>query len=470
MTVSETLSAFITSTDYSSLGAGQVIAAKQAISDCLGCTVAGSTTATSEIIRRVAERSSAPGAATVIGGARPLSAQAAALTNGTAAHALDYDDILWTQYGHPSSTVWSAALAVGEEAGVSGQDVILAYAIGVQVNGKLGRLVNPGHYAHGWHATASIGVIGAAAAVASLMRLTPRQTAMALGIAASEACGVRRNFGTMTKPFHAGNAARGGVLAAELAREGFTSDLTAFEGDFGWAKTLNARSVPLAEELQTQLAASWELDEPGIVFKRYPACGATHCALDAIIAIKTENQLEASEMEQIICDASPFAKTVLLYPRPRTALEGKFSMEFSLAVAAVEGQAGLLQYQDHWVSDPRVLAVLERLVFQSRADLEPDVSADAVPAEVTVHARGQVFRRKVLVPSGDPRNPMTTRERREKFNGCLAGTYPPEAARQLFDNFERLEGFASVGNALQPLKAHHESPLPRLRPTPEAAI
>lgn len=462
MTVSETLSAFITSTSYSSLGDSQITAAKKAISDCLGCTIAGSATAAGAMVRQVAERSSARGAATVIGGTISLSPQAAALVNGTAAHALDYDDILWAQYGHPSATVWSAAQAVGEAVNASGRDVILAYAIGVQINGTLGRFANPLHYAHGWHATASIGVIGATAAAAKLMRLTAQQTAMALGTAASEACGVRRNFGTMTKPFHAGNAARGAVLAAELAHEGFTSDLTAFEGDFGWAKTLNARSMPPAEELGRQLNASWMLDTPGIVLKRYPACGATHCALDALIAIKKENQLDFSEMEKIICDASPFAKTVLLYPRPKTALEGKFSMEFSLAVAAIEGQAGLRQYEDHWATDPRVLALLDRIVFQSRADLEPDISADAVPAEISVHARGKVFRRKVLVPSGDPRNPMTTDERREKFLGCLAGRHSLETALQLFDNFERLDGFANLRESLQPLNCPHETSSPGL--------
>jgi 2-methylcitrate dehydratase PrpD len=452
MTVSETLSAFITSTEFADLGASQVDAARQAIGDCHGCTVAGAATPTGAIIRRVAEASSARGASTVIGGTLLLSAQAAALVNGTAAHALDYDDILWTQYGHPSVTVWSAALAVGESVRASGQDVILAFAIGVQINGKLGRLVNPSQYAHGWHATATIGVIGATAAVCKLMRLTAGQTAMALGIAASEACGVRRNFGTMTKPFHAGNAARGAVLAAELAREGFTSDLTAFEGEFGWAATLNARSLPSAPELAVALRTSWELDEPGIVLKRYPACGATHCALDAIIAIKKEHALDADEIEQIVCEASPFAKTVLLYSRPDTALEAKFSMEFSLAVAAIEGRAGLEQYSDAWAKDPRVRALLARTVFRSRDDLSPNVSADAVPAEVHVHARGTVFSHQVRVPSGDPRNPMTPNERLEKFVDCVAGSYPADQAREMFDNFERLDQFTSLDGLVQPTK------------------
>lgn len=450
MTVSETLSAFITQAEYSDLNARQVDAARQAISDCVGCTIAGSVTPTSAMIRRVAQASGAQGRATVVGDSIKLSAQAAALANGTAAHALDYDDILWTQYGHPSATVWSTALAVGETVGASGRDLILAFALGVQVNGKLGRLVNPGLYAHGWHATAAIGVIGSTAAAAKLMGLSREQTAMALGIAASQACGVRRNFGTMTKPFHAGNAARGAVLSVELAREGFTSDLTAFEGDFGWAKTLNGRAVPTAEGIARMLHESWELDEPGIVLKRYPACGGTHCALDAIIAIKRENGIGYEEIDKIVCDASPFAKTVLLYPQPRTALEGKFSMEFSLAVAAVEGQAGLLQYTDAWVADARVKAMLEKITVQSRADLEPDNSADAVPAEVHVHARGRVFSCKVLVPSGDPRNPMSTAERREKFLGCLAGTHSQEDAMAMFDRFEQLEQISSLEELFVP--------------------
>ena len=452
-TISQVLARFVTGATIEKLGPEAVSTAKKTISDCIGCIVAGAATETGAIVRRVAEASSAEGKATVAGGQRRLTAQAAALANGTAAHALDYDDILWTLYGHPSVTILSASLAIAESAGASGKDLILAYAIGVEVGGKLGRWANPRHYEHGWHATATIGVIASTAACARLMRLTEAQTAMALGIAASEACGVRRNFGTMTKPFHAGNAARGAVLACELAREGFTSDLTAFEGEFGWAKTLLARSFPSPEELAGVLGQPWELMEPGIVIKRYPACGGTHCALDAMIAIRRENQLKPSEIEKIVCDASPFARKVLLYPRPTTGLEGKFSMEYSLAIAAIEGVAGLRQYEDQAVRDPRVQELLPRITFQSRADLEPDVSADAVPAEVTVHARGRTFTKKVLFPSGDPRNPMTTEERREKFMGCTVGIVASQAdAAELFESFERLDDAVQIGPLLEPLR------------------
>lgn len=439
MTVTEALAEFVLEAKYENLTQAEISGARAAISDCIGCAIAGAATSIGAITRRVAEASSCDGAATVIGGTRRLSAQAAALANGTGGHALDYDDVLWTQYGHPSVTVLPAALAVAETVGGSGRELLLAYAVGVEVIGKLGRAANPQHYEHGWHSTGTIGVIGATAACARLMKLTRNQTAMALGIAASESNGVRRNFGTMTKPFHAGNAARGAVLAAELASEGFTSDRRAIEGDVGWAKVLLARNMPPAADWLATLGKPWEVGAPGIVLKRYPACAATHCALDALLFIMKEHGVTYTEIEKIRCEASPLSKKVLLYSRPVTGLEGKFSMEFSLAVAAVEGKAGLAQYADCWTSDPRVQALLTKISFSERSDLAPDELADAVPAEVTVHARGMRFTRKVLVPSGDPRNPMAQAERREKFLGCAVNILPEATTAALFDGLERLE-------------------------------
>ncbi len=438
-TLSESLAAFITGTSWTRLGAADISAAKAAMSDTLACMVAGSSTDTARIVRENAEQTSARGVSSVVGGTRPLSSQFAALCNGTAAHALDYDDILWSQIGHPSATVLSASLAVAETIGATGRDLVLAYAIGVEVIGKLGRVVNPQHYEHGWHATSSIGVIGSTAACARLLGLSNTQTAMALGIAASEASGVRRNFGTMTKPFHAGDAARGAVLAAELAQKGFTSSLVALEGLYGWAQTLNASSVPDAATIERTLGTPWELTEPGIALKRYAACGAVHCALDAIVQLRSEHKLAAEEIEAIDCDASPFAKKVLIYSNPQTGLEGKFSMEFSLAVAAIEGHPRLRHYENEWVRDPRVLRMLERTKFETRADLAPDMAIDAVPAEVRISARGTLFHKTVRIPIGDPRNPMTTAHRREKFLDCAARSLGQQQADELFDIWEDLE-------------------------------
>jgi 2-methylcitrate dehydratase PrpD len=452
MTVSEALARFISQAQSEHLSPTERAVATAAISDCIGCAIAGSATQTGQIVRKVAEGFGGDGRASVIGGSRKLTAQAAALANGTASHALDYDDILWSQYGHPSVVVLPAALALAESIGASGGELITAYAVGVEVIGKFGRFANPAHYEHGWHSTSTMGVIGAAAASAKLLKLSEYQTAMALGIAASQSSGVRRNFGTMTKPFHAGNAASAGVLAAELAREGFTADLRAFEGEVGWAKVLGARSMPDDRQWLDALGQPWELSAPGIVLKRYPACGCTHCALDAILAICAEQKLQPEEIDRIECQASPLAKKVLLYSQPRTGLEGKFSMEFSLAVAAIDGKAGLQQYTDERAMDPRVIEMIKRVSFHSRADLQPGLAADAVPAEVSVHARGRAFIRRVMVPSGDPRNPMTLSERREKFLSCTSGILDEPLSNRLFENLEALDQSPDVATLMAPLR------------------
>jgi len=451
MTLSEAIARFVVRIDASAIGAAETGAAKAALLDTLGCMLAGSVTQTAAIVRENAQRASAPGASTIVGGTPKLSAQAAALCNGTSAHALDYDDILWSQIGHPSSTVMSAALAVAEETGASGADLILAYALGVEVIGKLGRAVNPQHYEHGWHATASIGVIGSAAACSKLLGLNERQTAMAIGIAASEAGGVRRNFGTMTKPFHAGDAARAAVLAAELASAGFTSDLRALEGDYGWAKTMNGRSVPDARDLESTLGKVWELVSPGIVLKRYPACGATHCALDAVLWLREQHTLRPAEIQAIECHASPFAKKPLLYSRPVTGLEGKFSMEFSLALAILEGAPRLRHFEDSWTKDARVAELLPRISFLTRDDLAPDGDADAVPAEVTIHARGARYTKEVRVPIGDPRNPMRDIDRHDKFSDCAGLVLAGKQTESLLLAWERAERILSVRDLTAPL-------------------
>ena len=452
MTLSETISQFAVNARYEDLDESQITSAKGAISDCMGCAIAGSAEKLGVIIQKVARASSSAGQSTMLGSKGLVSAQAAALSNGTSAHALDFDDILWSMYGHPSTVVCPAAWAIAELTQATGKDLILAFAIGVEVVGKLGRFANPVHYEHGWHATGTIGVMGATVACAKLMKLNALQTAHAIGIAASEACGVRRNFGTMTKPFHAGNAARGGVMACELALQGFTSDLTALEGTFGWFQNMQAMTIPTSSDLEKVLGRTWELTSPGIVLKRYPACGGTHCALDAIIYLKKKYGFSFDQIKAIQCNAHPLAKKVLLYPRPQTPLEGKFSMEFSLAVAAIEGQASKKQYDQSLIDDPRVTALMKKISFHEDAQLFPNASADAVPAEVTVDVGSQSFIKKVLIPSGDPRNPMQDSDRLDKFLSCTNRILKDETANKLWQKLESLELATSVRELLEPLQ------------------
>ena len=208
----------------------------------------------------------------------------AALVNGTSAHALDFDDVNMSMRGHPSVPLLPAVLALGEKIGSSGRELIDAFVLGFEVECKLGRVIGAAHYALGWHATSTLGTLGAAAACARLLRLDMERTQIALGIAASLASGVRQNFGTMTKPLHAGWAARNGVIAATLADRGFTADSAAIEGESG---LLHAASggARLNSRALASLGDPWEIVSPGIGVKLYPCCYATHRAIDAALEI-----------------------------------------------------------------------------------------------------------------------------------------------------------------------------------------
>lgn len=377
----------------------------------------------------------------------------AALVNGTAAHALDYDDISWTLYGHPSVAILPALLAVAEAENSSSADLLDAYTVGVEVAAKLGHWANPALYLRGWHATAALGVLGAASGVARLLRLPAAGIVNALGIAASHAAGLRENFGTMVKPLHAGRAAEAGLLSAMLAKEGFTASEHALDGRFGFFSVLATETTPTLSEVAQVLGQPWEVNNPGIVLKRYPSCGATHCALDALLDMKGELNFSGEDVAEIRCGAEPLALKVLQYPRPVTGLQGKFSMEFCLAVAALEGQPRLGHFTDDWARRPEVIAMVPRIVVEDRPDLGK-ARNDAVPADVEIRLDdGRSARRIVSVPSGDPRRPMTAAERRDKFLDC-AGEMPKGGA----DAWDSLQGLADSRPVAPILAGLREAP------------
>jgi 2-methylcitrate dehydratase PrpD len=234
-----------------------VEAARRAILDCLGVMLAGAVEPPARIIQRIAEAEGGAPLATVVGAGRRTGATWAALANGTAAHALDYDDTNFAMMGHPSAPVLSAALAAGELALADGRSLVHAFLLGFEVETTLAEVVNPPHYYRGWHATCTLGTLGAAAAAARLLGLDAAQTRVALGVAASQASGLKENFGTMTKPFHAGHAARSGVLAALMAREGWTASEQALEGPQGFFAVLGAGDLH-PEHLAT-LGRPWKI-------------------------------------------------------------------------------------------------------------------------------------------------------------------------------------------------------------------
>ena len=265
--------------------------AATALLDTVGVTLAGASEPVSLIVQQViaAEGGDACG---VFGTADRASMSGAALANGTAAHALDYDDMCFVSLAHPSAPLVPAVLAAAESERLTGRAVLDAYVVGFEIEARLGRLMNPRHYQRGWHCTSTLGTIGAAAAVSRLLGLDARAAGHALAIAASEASGLKENFGTMVKPLHAGLAARNGVLAALLARGGMTASDLALDGPQGLLHAMDSEGKALADAI-ADLGARWEILDTGITVKLYPSCAGTHPSLDAILDLRRREGFSA---------------------------------------------------------------------------------------------------------------------------------------------------------------------------------
>jgi len=333
LSVIEQLAAYVVTESFEKLPEATVRAARRAILDTLGVTLAGSVEPTAARVRALIAHRRAPDEATIIGTPLRASVEDAALANGTASHALDYDDLNQSLSGHPSVPILSAALALGERQRASGAALLAAFVAGVEIEAKLGRALNPAHYEIGWHATATLGVFGAAAAAAKLLGLSAERTANALAIAASMASGIKANFGTDCKPLHVGHAARCGIEAALLAEAGFTGNPRALEHGDGFGATHGGGSRPAWELTTAGLGAPHDLVDPGIGVKRFPACASTHQALDATLALAEEHAIDPKAVVAVECGVSYLAPHQLIYDQAATGLQGKFSMPYCVAVA-----------------------------------------------------------------------------------------------------------------------------------------
>src|SRR5262245_14027271 len=281
MTATTRLADFAVSTRLADCPAAALTAVRRAALDTIGVTLAGAGEPVARVVRRAVRAEGTVPLCTVMGTRLRAGATAAALANGVAGHAHDFDDTNFALLGHPSVPLLSTLLAVGESEMADGRALVLGYVIGFEIDVALGTALNPDHYTRGWHATASIGTLGCAAAAARLMGLDVVQTRHALAIAASHASGLKENFGSMTKPYHAGHAARSGILAAQLAREGLTASETALEGRQGYAAAFGGSHA--VDRALDGLGRTWQLLVSGIAVKPYPSCALTHSAIDALI-------------------------------------------------------------------------------------------------------------------------------------------------------------------------------------------
>ncbi|MGE4241074.1 MmgE/PrpD family protein [Ramlibacter sp.] len=393
--------------------------ARDAIIDCVGCMLAGSREALAAPLLAVLpsfDQANEQATAQLLGTERWASPADAALFNGTIAHALDYDDTNHPAYAHPSAVIVPALLALAPQCAPSGADLIDAYIVGFEAFGKLGRALNKQHYKRGWHATGTFGALAAALAAGRLLKLDHHQMVMCIGIAASSAAGLRANFGSMTKPFHAGQSARAGLLAALLAKHGFDASGEAMDHAYGFVRVFNdgighdtAHLLRMGEDLEI-------LTEHGLALKPFPACGATHPGIEAAMLLHKDSAGEPlKEVRAGVCE---MAFAPLIHVMPHAPLEGKFSLHYCVAAALVEGDVGLHSFTPEKIADPRIRALIPRIRMEVDEDLRHD--SEFATRIVAVTESGKRFERFVPLAMGKPARWFDVERIRAKFRDCAA--------------------------------------------------
>ena len=428
------------------------IAARNAVLDTVGVTLAGSNEPAARLVRDVARAEGGAPRCGILGVAERSGAGWAALANGTAAHALDFDDMCFVSMAHPSAPLVAAGLAAAELAEVGGTALLDAYCVGFEIEAVLGRLMNPTHYEQGWHATATVGTVGAAATAARLLGQDAATAAGSMAIAACEASGLKESFGTMVKPLQGGLAGRNGVLAALLAGSGFTASEHAVDGPQGLLVAMQARHHDLGDRAD-ELGRVWEIVDGGITVKLYPSCAATHPTIDMLLDLRAEHRFTAADVEAVEIGVDSVTPTVLIHDRPTSGLEGKFSMHFCAATAVAHGQVNIQTFEPNGLADPVVRALLPRMAMR----VDPSVGVDQptlTEAVVTVRlVDGRSFERRVRGARGSPSRPPTADELDRKFRACAERAVPQQVAGEALEWLRNLEHQPRVAGLMDLLSA-----------------
>ena len=450
MTIATELGARIVAFSYDMLPPSAVHWAKVGALDTVGVTLAGAPEPCTRIAARVTAAS--PGPSLLIGTAQSAAPLDAATVNGTASHALDFDDCSNTPGGHPSAPILSALFPLADTLQVLGRDLLTAYIAGFETETRIARAVNFHHYEKGWHPTATLGAFGAASACARLLALSPEQVAIALALAATFASGLKSNFGTMAKPLHVGQSARNGLFAALLAAEGFTASADALEHRQGFFLVFNGEGNFDAERVLEGWAAPLDILEPGIAVKQYPCCGSTHPAIDCAIDLVRECGLTPDMVAHVDCWTHPRRLAHTNRPDPRSALDAKFSVQYCVARALASGWVVLSDFEGDGYADPANRAIMARIEAAPHLDMSM-ASTEHFGAEVRMHLHdGRVLSRSTDRPLGrGPGKPLPLPLLEAKFADCASRVMDAGSAARAMELIWRLDELDDVSVLRQAL-------------------
>jgi 2-methylcitrate dehydratase PrpD len=433
--VMDALVEFTLNLETASLPPAVVEAASRSLTDWLGTAIRGAAEPLADAIGAVIAATGGEPQATIVGRRARTSALMACLANGAQAHALDFDDTHLPSIVHGSAPVAPVVLALGEWRHVSGADALAAFVAGFEVETRIGRVIGRTLADRGWHVTGLLGHFGAAAAAGKLLGLDPGRLAHALGIAGTQAAGLEQSFGTMSKPLHPGKAAMNGLLAALLAREGFTGSTAMLDGPHGLAATF-AGVTDLGRAVE-DFGKRWEILENST--KPYAACHLTHATIDAARAIRARGPIAAEAVERVDCRVHPLLLKVAAVPAPKTGLEAKFSVAFCAAIGLLRGDAGEAQFIDATLRDPGVARIIPRVTP------EADPSLGVGGAWLTVRlTNGRVLEERVTAARGMPERPLTREELEDKFRGLAEVVLPAERVARLATALRRFSDLPDV--------------------------
>ncbi len=431
--------------------AGTLTAAKAAILDGIGCILIGAQTEPAKIIQQtIAEFGGIPRAA-ILGTRERTSIALAAMANGVAGHVIDYDDMNSSMIGHPSTVLVPVILALSEAYGKTGRDLVRAYIIGFEIETQLGRWMNPQHYGTGWHSTSSLGMFGGAAAACHLLGLDGRQFAMAIGITASNSSGLRRNFGSMTKSFHAGHAAERGIWAAVLASKGFTSTEDVLSGANGFLSMYRAPDGRFKEQLEAGTMQALELDTVGIGVKPYPCCGAGTTVIDVMLDLCATHKVDHRNVAKVECAVSTFARTIMPFDSAVNGLEAKYCIQYCLAVALLDGRAGLEQFDDARVVSADVQDMMKLVELTFSDTLATSEGRFGVHLNLTL-CNGQNLSLDLDTPRGHPSRPLSNGDLVAKFVECATNTIGETRARDVAKKIGELDLLTDLDPFIEALR------------------
>jgi aconitate decarboxylase len=406
--------------------------------DSIGCGLFGAVQPWGKIVGDVAVGFSNGGRTSLFARAEKVSPADAALANGTAIHGFEIDDAHVTSSLHPGAVTLPASLAIGEARQASGADILTALAAGYEVGLRVGVCAGLSHSTGGYHVTGTVGALGAAAAAARLLRLSPRQSAHALGIGATQAAGLyAARTGAMAKRFHAGRASQSGVLAAYLAERGFTGSLDALEAPFGgFMSTLKGEHDPIT--ILADLGERWETARVGL--KAYAACASAHTTIDGILELRRRG-LAPDNLERMTVRMSRKGHLNIGWAyKPGEVIAAQMNGSYAAAVTLLDGQAFIDQYNEARLADPRILALTPRIDFQHDPKLDRGGAAKrhTVIIDAVLKDRSKLSTR-VEQRRGSADYPLSRGEVETKFACTAASALPPVAIDELIELIEKID-------------------------------